>query len=207
MIAMLWNARGKKRRQGHRTPRPPSTHVAPTGFYETAQHYIGDLVYGANDGILTTFAVVAGVTGGALSATTVLIVGMANLLGDGPSMGVGNYLSIARARECAQATAAARGRVTAGASRLCDVPGVRRGRIRAARPVPGSPHRRRVRPGSHPDVRRAVRRRGRAVAGDRQPVVEWWSSGLEMLGLGVLVAAVAYGTGAWIALLVQSGAQ
>lgn len=77
-----------------------SNHVAPGGLYETAQHYVGDLVYGANDGILTTFAVVASVTGGALSATAVIIVGMANLLADGLSMGVGNYLAI-RARESA----------------------------------------------------------------------------------------------------------
>ncbi len=81
-------------------PARPSSHVDSSGFYETAQHYVGDLVYGANDGILTTFAVVAGVTGGALSATTVVIVGMANLLADGLSMGVGNYLGI-RARESA----------------------------------------------------------------------------------------------------------
>ena len=41
-----------------------SRHVNPHGLFETTQHYIGDLVYGANDGILTSFA---GVTGGALS--------------------------------------------------------------------------------------------------------------------------------------------
>jgi VIT1/CCC1 family predicted Fe2+/Mn2+ transporter len=58
------------------------------------RHYIRDLIYGANDGVITTFAVVAGVTGGALSARAVLIVGVANLLADGLSMGVGNYLSI-----------------------------------------------------------------------------------------------------------------
>ena len=78
----------------------PSVHVNPRGVFEMTQHYIGDLVYGANDGILTSFAVVAGVTGGALSARTVLIVGMANLFADGLSMGVGNHLSI-RARESA----------------------------------------------------------------------------------------------------------
>lgn len=81
-------------------PARRSTHVAPDGLYETTQHYVGDLVYGANDGILTTFAVVAGVTGGALSATTVIVVGIANLVADGLSMGVGNYLGI-RARESA----------------------------------------------------------------------------------------------------------
>jgi VIT1/CCC1 family predicted Fe2+/Mn2+ transporter len=72
----------------------PSLHVEPEGFVATTRHYIRDLMYGANDGVITTFAVVAGVTGGALSARAVLIVGVANLLADGLSMGVGNYLSI-----------------------------------------------------------------------------------------------------------------
>ena len=70
-----------------------------------AQHYIRDLVYGANDGVITTFAVVAGVTGGTLSPATVLVLGVANLLADGLSMGVGNYLGIRsdeRVREAQQ---------------------------------------------------------------------------------------------------------
>jgi vacuolar iron transporter family protein len=54
--------------------------------------YIRDLVYGANDGIITTFAVVAGVAGASLSATVVLILGFANLLADGLAMALGNYL-------------------------------------------------------------------------------------------------------------------
>ena len=45
----------------------PSIHVEPRGAVAIARHYIRDLVYGANDGIITTFAVVAGVAGGALS--------------------------------------------------------------------------------------------------------------------------------------------
>jgi vacuolar iron transporter family protein len=52
------------------------------------------MVYGANDGLITTFAVVAGVEGGALTQRAVLVVGFANLVADGLSMGVGNYLSI-----------------------------------------------------------------------------------------------------------------
>ena len=51
----------------------------PTATTALARHYIRDLVYGANDGIITTFAVVAGVTGGALSHTAILVVGAANL--------------------------------------------------------------------------------------------------------------------------------
>ena len=59
-----------------------SNHEEPTGAVAIARHYIRDLIYGANDGLITTFAVVAAVSGGALSTRTVLIVGMANLLAD-----------------------------------------------------------------------------------------------------------------------------
>jgi VIT1/CCC1 family predicted Fe2+/Mn2+ transporter len=62
---------------------------------------LGDVVYGANDGIITTFAVVAGVAGAGLSARVVLILGVANLLADGFSMGASNYLAT-RARSSAE---------------------------------------------------------------------------------------------------------
>lgn len=58
----------------------------------TGGTYIKDIVYGANDGIITTFAVVAGVAGASLSPQIVLILGFANLLADGLAMGLGNYL-------------------------------------------------------------------------------------------------------------------
>lgn len=54
--------------------------------------YINDLVYGANDGIITTFAVVAGATGASLPPLVVIILGFANLVADGISMGASNYL-------------------------------------------------------------------------------------------------------------------
>lgn len=59
-----------------------------------ARHYIRDLVYAANDGIITTFAVVAGVQGAKLSPLVVLVLGFANLAADGLSMAVGNYLGV-----------------------------------------------------------------------------------------------------------------
>ena len=77
-----------------------SLHIEPHGRVAFARHYIRDLVYGANDGIITTFAVVAGVTGGSLSHLAVLVVGAANLAADGVAMGVGNLLAI-RAHESA----------------------------------------------------------------------------------------------------------
>lgn len=55
--------------------------------------YIGDFVYGGLDGIVTTFAVVSGVAGAQLSASIILILGVANLLADGFSMATGAYLS------------------------------------------------------------------------------------------------------------------
>lgn len=54
--------------------------------------YLADAVLGATDGIVTTFAVVAGAAGAHLSSGIVLIMGFANLLADGFSMAVGNYL-------------------------------------------------------------------------------------------------------------------
>lgn len=54
--------------------------------------YLRDFVYGAIDGAVTTFAVVAGATGANLSETVVVIMGVANLIADGFSMGVSNYL-------------------------------------------------------------------------------------------------------------------
>lgn len=55
--------------------------------------YLKSAVYGGLDGIVTTFAVVAGVAGAELSAGIVLILGFANLFADGLSMAVGDYLS------------------------------------------------------------------------------------------------------------------
>lgn len=55
--------------------------------------YIKSIVYGGLDGIVTTFAIVAGVAGAALSSSVILILGFANLVADGISMAAGDYLS------------------------------------------------------------------------------------------------------------------
>ena len=54
--------------------------------------YLGDAVLGGIDGCVTTFAVVAGAVGGGLPPGVVIILGFANLIADGFSMGVSNYL-------------------------------------------------------------------------------------------------------------------
>lgn len=66
--------------------------------------WLGDAVLGGVDGVVTTFAVVAGSTGGRLSATVVIVLGLANLLADGFSMAVSNYLGTrSRQQEVQQA--------------------------------------------------------------------------------------------------------
>ena len=60
---------------------------------DASGRYLAEVIYGANDGIITTFAVVSGVAGAALNPSIVLILGAANLFADGFSMGMSNYLS------------------------------------------------------------------------------------------------------------------
>ncbi len=63
--------------------------------------YLKEIVYGGNDGIVTTFAVVAGFAGAqkdpmtsAVPIISVLLFGLANLIADGLSMSLGSFLSL-----------------------------------------------------------------------------------------------------------------
>ena len=53
---------------------------------------LGDFVLGAVDGAITTFAVAAGAVGAELSTSIVVVLGVANLLADGFSMGISVFL-------------------------------------------------------------------------------------------------------------------
>src|SRR5207245_9964238 len=57
------------------------------------QHnYLRDWIYGGIYGSVTTFAVVTGVLGAHLSPIVIVIMGFANLVGDGFSMAASNFL-------------------------------------------------------------------------------------------------------------------
>ena len=56
--------------------------------------YVRDIVLSANDGVVTTFAVVAGSLGASLPPSVVVILGLANLFADGLSMSTGAYLGV-----------------------------------------------------------------------------------------------------------------
>jgi VIT1/CCC1 family predicted Fe2+/Mn2+ transporter len=70
-------------------------------------HYLRDLVYGALDGVITTMAVVAGAAGATLGPRVGVILGLANLVADGISMGASNYLGLKSELEQAGASVAA----------------------------------------------------------------------------------------------------
>jgi VIT1/CCC1 family predicted Fe2+/Mn2+ transporter len=72
---------------------PQAARARPPALGRLASHYLPDIVYGANDGIITTFAVVSGVVGASLSESVIIILGFANLVADGFSMGASNYLA------------------------------------------------------------------------------------------------------------------
>ena len=61
--------------------------------------YLRDFMYGAVDGAVTTFAIVAGVTGAGLETGIVIVLGVANLVADGFSMAVSNFLATRAERQ------------------------------------------------------------------------------------------------------------
>ncbi|MCB9665010.1 MAG: VIT1/CCC1 transporter family protein [Alphaproteobacteria bacterium] len=65
----------------------------------TRPSLLRDAVLGGIDGGVTTFAVVSGALGGGFSPMVVVVLGFANLLADGLSMAVGNYLGTKSQRE------------------------------------------------------------------------------------------------------------
>jgi VIT1/CCC1 family predicted Fe2+/Mn2+ transporter len=178
-----------------------SLHVEPRGARATAQHYLKDVVYGANDGLITTFAVVAGVEGGALTHRAVLVVGFANLVADGLSMGVGNYLSI-RSQEHVRRTLALPEEEASPARHAIATFLA----FAAAGVIPLAAY---VVPAVPPSARVATATLATlaslfVVGALRSTVTDEpaLSGGLEMLGLGAIVAAVAYYAGSLMAWMI-----
>ena len=68
-------------------------HEKKVSPFDLFRYYLPQMVYGAVDGTVTTFAVVAGATGGDLTNATIIILGLANLFADGASMSISAYLA------------------------------------------------------------------------------------------------------------------
>ena len=183
---------------GTAAPRP-SSHVEPTGARDTARHYIRELVYGANDGIITTFAVVAGVAGGGLPLPAVLIVGAANLLADGLSMGVGNYLAIRSHESVLESQALPEQEASPFRHGLATFLA-----FVAAGVVPLVPYAISRLPVDRFAFSVALTMISLFTIGALRSMISimsWWRAGFEMFVLGAVVAAVAFASGSLVASL------
>lgn len=61
--------------------------------HDSVGDYVKSMIFGGLDGILTSFAIVAGAAGGRLPVQVVLVLGFSNIFADAFSMGMGEYLS------------------------------------------------------------------------------------------------------------------
>ncbi|MFP4143834.1 MAG: VIT1/CCC1 transporter family protein [Phycisphaeraceae bacterium] len=162
-------------------------------IYHTVRKYMPDLIYGANDGLVTTFAIVSGVVGARLPALVVVILGFANVIADGFSMGASNFLAL-------------RSRIEDGEQRLPTGAALRHGLatftsfvllgslplLAYVVPMPGG--------WRFPLAAALTLAILFSVGAARSAVSElrWLRSGLEMLFVGAVAAGVAYGLGALI---------
>lgn len=161
------------------------------------ERYLPDLVYGANDGIITTFAVVSGVVGAKLALQVVLILGVANLFADGFSMAASNYLS-KRSEVDETDRATRRQALRHGLATFIAFLTV------GAVPLLG------YNPFVPADARfvltGVITLATLFVVGASRSIVapmNWLRAGLEMLIIGALAAGIAYGIGALIASLID----
>lgn len=170
--------------------------MADGALLRRVRRFLPELIYGANDGIVTTLAVVAGVVGADLSTQIILILGFANLFADGVSMGASNVLSL-RSREenrpslkeaLPYGAATFFGFLVAGLVPLVAylIPGGGENRFALAVCMAG--------------VTLFVVGASRSLVIDRR----WYHAGMEMLIIGALAGGIAYGVGVFGAFLIGS---
>jgi VIT1/CCC1 family predicted Fe2+/Mn2+ transporter len=77
----------------HRPPPPGMLHQHEAAEQNPLRNYVRDVILGFNDGLVSVYAIVAGVAGAGQSASTVFIAGVAASVAGALSMGIGEYLS------------------------------------------------------------------------------------------------------------------
>lgn len=169
------------------------------------RHYIRDIVYAANDGIITTFAVVAGVRGAGLAHTIVVVLGFANLAADGLSMAVGNYLGIKSERAAELGDGFDEASETAHAAKHGWVTWAA---FVAAGVVPLLPFLGNARMGDGFQASVIVSALALFAVGALRTRItgrRWWSSGLEMLLVGALAGGAAFAAGSLVEFALLGG--
>ncbi|MFH5806395.1 VIT1/CCC1 transporter family protein [Alienimonas sp. DA493] len=185
----------------------PAPHKGPAAPRLAALgRYLRDAVYGATDGTVTTFAVVSGVEGAGLSPRIVLILGAANLVGDGFSMAAGNYLATKADRQRTASVSSgfppeggapvAEGAPGAAPPGPLTAAGVTFATFAAAGAVPLLPYLLGgIAGGPAASVSAALTAGTFFGIGAAKALVvrtRWWRSGLESLAIGGAAAALAY---------------
>jgi VIT1/CCC1 family predicted Fe2+/Mn2+ transporter len=162
-------------------------------------YHVGNLVYGANDGIITTFAVISGAAGAGFSTTVIIILGVANLVADGFSMGASKFLSLQSEQSVAQEGARRRSPVKDGAATFLA--------FVVAGALPLIPFVLFPQAGEHMFTVSTI---ATAIAlflvgAARSLVIRKHAvlAGLEMFVVGGAAAAIAYGLGSWVETLMR----
>ena len=158
--------------------------------------YLKAAVLGASDGIITTFAVVAGVVGAKLATEIIIVLGIANMVADGISMALGDFLgerSIAQKNDEKQTGVAKTSLVTfvafivAGSLPLLPYVAILFGLSILA---------------EHQFLMSVIATLSAMFfVGSLRTIVTkgvWWINGFEMLAVGSVAALVAYFLGAFV---------
>lgn len=162
--------------------------------------YVSEVVYGSNDGLVTTFAVVAGVTGAALENSVILILGFVSLLADGASMAASDFLSHRSREDRDGADDGPPPLRTAAATFLAFLVAGSVPLISYLVPMP--------QPWRFPLAAALTGVTLFAIGAARSTVTDrsWWSSGSEMLAVGAGAATIAYVVGDLLSGLTGSAA-
>jgi VIT1/CCC1 family predicted Fe2+/Mn2+ transporter len=162
-------------------------------------------VLGANDGIITTFAVVAGVVGAGLPVTTILILGIANMIADGISMALGDYLGEQSTRQMAGNTHQPVANFLHSTSFVTFIAFVVAGSLPL---LPYVVQLMGINPPGESQFQLSIFSTGVAlfIVGSMRTIITkhgWLRSGIEMFSVGAFAAAIAYLLGAFIEKLVS----
>ena len=85
------------------TPWTARTNVRPTEGHQMEGNFLRELVFGANDGLVSNVALVAGVAGGTNNPNVILLGGVAGLVAGAISMALGAYVSTKSEQEFREA--------------------------------------------------------------------------------------------------------
>jgi VIT1/CCC1 family predicted Fe2+/Mn2+ transporter len=81
----------------------PDLIETPSGEILSRLNWLRAGVLGANDGVVSTAAIIFGVAGGSASHSTIMLVGIASIAAGALSMGAGEYVSVATQRDLEEA--------------------------------------------------------------------------------------------------------